>query len=104
MGGGRRRSRSESMIKLEQQKKQSKVWFEEANNQVKADNLERAVISYTKIEPSFSRLSYHFFTLATWNSPAAPQLLSGSEMRTIQVFPRFRKEMVVIWGYVWTVA
>lgn len=49
MGGGRRRSRSESMIKLEQQKKQSKLWFEEANNQVKADNLEKAVISYSKV-------------------------------------------------------
>ncbi|KAK9737239.1 hypothetical protein QE152_g10912 [Popillia japonica] len=47
--GGRRRSRSESMIKIEQQKKQSKLWFEEANNQVKSDNLEKALTSYSKV-------------------------------------------------------
>lgn len=49
----RRRSRSESMIKLEQQKKEAKVWFEEANVHVKLGNLLKAQHCYQKVSKCF---------------------------------------------------
>lgn len=45
----KRRGRSESMIKLANQQKESKLWHEEANSQVKAGNLIKALYSYNKV-------------------------------------------------------
>lgn len=45
----KRRGRSESMIKLANQMKESKVWYEEANSQMKTENLPIALSSYNKV-------------------------------------------------------
>lgn len=37
------------MIKLEQQKKEAKVWYEEANTHVKSGNLLKAQSCYDKV-------------------------------------------------------
>lgn len=57
----RRRSRSESMIKLEQQKKEAKIWYEEANTHVKSGNLLKAQLCYDKV--SYLKLSKSYFLL-----------------------------------------
>lgn len=47
--GPKKRGRSESMIKLANQQKEAKLWYEEANSQVKAENYLRALSSYNKV-------------------------------------------------------
>lgn len=48
----RKRQRTESMSKAINQKKESKLWYEEANSHVKAGNLEKAVTAYNKVRIS----------------------------------------------------
>ncbi|KAK9888480.1 hypothetical protein WA026_000731 [Henosepilachna vigintioctopunctata] len=48
MSDQRKRQRTESMAKAISQKKESKLWYEEANSHVKVGNLEKAVSSYNK--------------------------------------------------------
>ncbi|XP_044267653.1 outer dynein arm-docking complex subunit 4 isoform X2 [Tribolium madens] len=48
MADERKRQRTESMIKLANQKKESKLWYEEANSHIKVGNLAKAIYSYNK--------------------------------------------------------
>ncbi|RZC35819.1 hypothetical protein BDFB_008787 [Asbolus verrucosus] len=49
MADQRKRQRTESMIKLANQKKESKLWYEEANSHIKVGNLSKAIFSYNKV-------------------------------------------------------
>lgn len=49
MTDNRRRGRSESIIKLALQRKESKLRYEEANCHVKGDNFFKALESYSKV-------------------------------------------------------
>nr|CAI5855385.1 unnamed protein product [Callosobruchus analis] len=46
--GEQKRQRSESVIKLLNQRKESKLWYEEANSHIKSGNWEKALHSYNK--------------------------------------------------------
>lgn len=49
MAEQRKRQRTESMIKLSNQKKESKLRYEEAMSHIKSGNLEKAILSYNKV-------------------------------------------------------
>lgn len=49
MGDQRKRQRTESLIKISTQKKESKLRYEEANSHIKSGNLEKAIFSYNKV-------------------------------------------------------
>ncbi|CAH1992120.1 unnamed protein product [Acanthoscelides obtectus] len=46
--GDQKRQRSESVIKLLNQRKESKLWYEEANSHIKSGNWEKALHSYNR--------------------------------------------------------
>lgn len=49
MSEQRKRQRTESLIKLLNQQKESKLRYEEANSHIKNGNLEKAIFSYNKV-------------------------------------------------------
>ncbi|KAB0791815.1 hypothetical protein PPYR_03615 [Photinus pyralis] len=48
MSNNKQRGRSESIVKLIYQQKEAKLWYEEANSHVKAENLLKALQAYNK--------------------------------------------------------
>ncbi|CAG9823647.1 unnamed protein product [Phaedon cochleariae] len=46
----KKRQRTPSMVKLSNQMKESKLWYEEANSHVKTGNLDTAITAYNKVD------------------------------------------------------
>lgn len=57
----RKRQRTESMIKLLNQRREARLWYEEANSHTKAGNLEKAIESYKKVVFVLSVYSVDFY-------------------------------------------